>query len=63
MAANTIPRLGETVSTISTGSQINDGFLDGHAETLSKKKYQVMLSSNMRIYYEGWRGLGNALNK
>ena len=57
------PRLGETVPTISTGSKINDGFLDGHAETLPKKRYQVTVSSNMRIFYEGWRGLGNALNK
>ena len=57
------PRLGETVPTISTGTKINDGFLDGHAETLPKKRYQVLLSSNMRIFYEGWRGLGNAMNK
>ena len=57
------PRLGETVPTVSTGTKINDGFLDGHAETLPKARYQATISSNMRIFYEGWRGLGNALNK
>ena len=57
------PKFGIKQPTVSTGTRINDGFLDGHAETLPKKRYQVLLSSNMRIFYEGWRGTGNAMNK
>lgn len=56
------PQRGVVQPAVSTGTKINDGFLDGHAETLPKKRYQVKLSSNMRIFYEGWRGLGNAMN-
>ena len=57
------PQRGVVQPEVSTGTKINDGFLDGHAETLPKKRYQVLLSSNMRIFYEGWRGVGNAMNK
>ena len=44
------------------GSMINCGYLDGHVETVHAKKFLVYKSDNMQIFYEGWRGIGNALN-
>ncbi|MBO4648572.1 MAG: prepilin-type N-terminal cleavage/methylation domain-containing protein [Lentisphaeria bacterium] len=58
------PLVGKTTPTAEDlyGTNINAGYLDGHTETVHRKAFQKLLSSNMTIFYEGWRGIGNTLN-
>ena len=56
------PSLGLAQASVVTGTQINCGYLDGHAGTEKITKFQIIYNSNFRIFYEGWKGLGNALN-
>jgi len=44
------------------GSMLNCGYLDGHVGTVQAGNFQIYLSSNMQIFYEGWRGIGNPMN-
>ena len=56
------PALGIAQASVATGSLINCGYLDGHVGTVKKKDFDQYISSNMKIFYEGWRDVGNALN-
>ena len=56
------PSLGLAQASVVTGTLINCGYLDGHAGSVKVTAFQQYYSSNMQIFYEGWKGLGNALN-
>ena len=56
------PARGVKKPDVVTGNMINCGYLDGHAETVKLSAFLIYYSSNMQIFYEGWRGIGNALN-
>lgn len=56
------PQPGVTKPSTAYGNMINCGYLDGHAETVKKREFSQYVNSNMRIFYEGWKDIGNALN-
>jgi len=56
------PEIGVAAPTAVSGTMINCGYFDGHAATESRSIFEVYLSSNMTVFFEGWRDKFNLVN-